>query len=310
MKKTTKTKQNHYEIGREKFFETEERKAIMKSTEDRSLADQAKGRLTWQVRWMLVHLAMYSGLRVSEIVALKIKRVNIDTKEPYIRVYQGKGGKSRDVYIDSELTQHLKEFIKVKQVWDQSIESEAPLFAGRGGKLYTTNALSLSFKEAVKSAGLRTNLSIHSARHSYATLLYYKTKDLRDVQIQLGHSNVAMTTLYSNIFPEQRSRIANAILDEDEKPSFKRTKKPAGKFKSNKEAEDLYRLQFAARELNRILFEEGDKNRISTDLPNKELITKLREVSKEIRWENEGEWAADDLTDETRKVLKDFNIKS
>jgi len=308
MKRTTKNKQKDYKVYRKQLFETNERTAILKTSEDAAIVDQAKGRLIWQVRWMLVHLTMNTGLRVSEIAALRLQNVNINSKTPTIFVHEGKRGKSRDVYLDRELTKHLQEFIEVKRVWKQSIEPEAPLFAGQKGKPYTTTALHISFREALKAARiLRKGLSIHSARHSYASLLYYKGKDLKDVQDQLGHANIAMSSLYTNIMPEERSRIANSILDDDEKPKFKRTKKPAGKFKGNKLAADLYRLKFAARELNKVLEPDPPINLTGT---RDELISELREVAKLVIWESDGDFAPDNITEETKQVLNDFvNIK-
>ncbi len=202
-----------YKITRDKFFDTKERAAILKLSEDLALADKAKGRITWQVRWMLVHLALFSGLRVSEIAALKIGDVNLDNGDPYIFVRNGKGGRSRDVYIDRELTRHLKQFIRDKKSWSEPTDKESPLFAGRGGQHFTTTALTISFKKAILKAGLRTNLSIHSARHTYATFLYAKTENMRYTQKQLGHASLNMTALYADILPEQNRSLANKILD-------------------------------------------------------------------------------------------------
>jgi integrase len=204
----------YYKITREKFFDLQERKAILKTSEDHANADKAKGRITWPIRYMLVHLALNSGLRVSEIAKLKIQDVKLSIKLPYIFVRNGKRGKSRDVYIDWELTKHLQEFILQKKNWNQSTKPEAPLFSGQGGQHLTTTALYISFKQAVREAGLRDDLTIHSARHGYAILLYYKTKDLRAVQKQLGHSSLNMTSLYADIMPEENGEIANKILDD------------------------------------------------------------------------------------------------
>ena len=203
-----------YKITREKFFDLQERKAIMKTCESFAIADLAKGNTTWPIRYMLVHLALNSGLRVSEIAALKIADLVFSKKEPYLTVRNGDGDKKRDVYIDRKLTKHLQAFIHQKRNWNQSVEPEAPLFSGQGGRHSTTTTLYISFKQAVRKAGLRDDLSIHSARHSYATLLYYKTKDLREVKKQLGHSSLDMTSLYADIMPEEQSRLANKILDD------------------------------------------------------------------------------------------------
>lgn len=217
---------NDYKITREKFFDTEERKTLMKVTESNSLLDRKRGLMTWQIRWMLVHLAMFSGLRVSEIGNLKIDDLHLQKNgSPYIFVRHGKRGKDRDVYIDTELAAHLKEFIKEKkELWDHANGEDDYLFTGQGGGGITNTALTNSFTQAVKEAGLwktvkkgsrKRNLSIHSARHTYATFLYARSdKNLKFVQKQLGHSTINMTSLYADILPEENSGLANKILDE------------------------------------------------------------------------------------------------
>ena len=75
----------------------------MKTCEDLANADKTKGRMTWSIRYMLVYLALYCGLRVSEIASLHLEEVRLQAKPPYIFVSKGKRGKSRDVYIDREL---------------------------------------------------------------------------------------------------------------------------------------------------------------------------------------------------------------
>ncbi|MFW6046506.1 MAG: tyrosine-type recombinase/integrase [Candidatus Woesearchaeota archaeon] len=203
----------NYQISRDKFFDNDEREEILKTCEEKEIIDKAKARKTWIYRYMLVHLALYSGLRVAEIASLKHGDLYLKSKDQYIHVRNGKRNKSRDVYIDKNLVKHLKDFIDQKRIWKHSTNSNAPLFNNASDKHVTTTTLHISFKKAIQEAGLRENLSIHSARHSYATLLYHKTKNLRYVQDQLGHSNIAMTSLYANIFPEEKSSLANMILD-------------------------------------------------------------------------------------------------
>ena len=296
-----------YKVYRKQLFETDERAKFLQYCEEQSIIDKEKGRIKWQVRWMLVHLAMHTGLRSSEIAKLTIQNVHIIAKPPYLFVHQGKRGKDRDVSIDRELTKHLQEFIRLKKSYKQSIEPTAPLLTGQKGKPYTTTALHISFREALKQSGVaRDGLSLHSARHSYASLLYHKTKDLRAVQDQLGHADLNMTSLYANIFPEERSRIANSILD-DEKLKFKRTKpaRPFGRFTGNKPTVDIYKLQWVARELNEVI--EPDPL-INVDSTMDELIDQLHEASQFIVWEDDSDMnvARDDITDETRKVLKEI----
>jgi len=91
------------------------------------------------------------------------------------------------------------------------VDPEAPLLAGRGGRAYTTTALHVSFKKAVEAAGLPRHYTIHSARHTYATLLLARTSNLRFVQKQLGHASLNMTALYADVLPEQNQDLANAM---------------------------------------------------------------------------------------------------
>ncbi len=204
-----------YKIDRHKFFDTHEREAIMENTRRMARQDEKQGRKTWPMRWMLVHLVMHSGLRVSEIAALKIRDTKCEIEQPYIRVQSSKLGKSRDVYIDRDLANHLWDFI-----WTDTVEFQ-PLFVGSKGKHYTTTGLNRAFKAAVISAGLRTDLSIHSARHTYATLLLHHTGNIRYVQKQLGHASINMTALYADVLPEQNGKLANMILDTEGVPPIR-----------------------------------------------------------------------------------------
>jgi site-specific recombinase XerD len=202
-----------HEITRDKFLDREERKQLLKTCKDRAELDLLHGRSTWVVRYMLIDLALYSGLRVAEIAALKIGDLYLRAKDPYIMVWRGKGNKKREVYLDSGLVKHLKEFIHLKRTTlGEDIEPTAPLFAGRDGNNCQPITLMKSFKRAIKEAGLPDRYSIHSARHTYATFLLHDTENLRYVQRQLGHTNISMTALYSDILPEENSQLANQIV--------------------------------------------------------------------------------------------------
>jgi len=202
-----------YKITRNKFFDTSERKAILETSETRALVDMKYGRKTWPIRYMLVSLALNTGLRSGEIANLKIKDLHLRGPSSYIFVLSGKGKKNRDVYIDQNLCKQLKQFLQDKKIWDESTDADAPLFTGRGGNHMTTTTLHISFKQAVREAKLRDDLTIHSARHSYATLLLHKTGNLRFVQHQLGHASINMTSLYADILPEENGRLANKLIE-------------------------------------------------------------------------------------------------
>ena len=210
---------NGYAITRDKFLSPKEARHLLQISEERAIIDTIKGRKTWVTRYMLVHLALNSGLRVSEIAALTIGDLYLAGRgDTYLIVQHGKGrgdlGKKRDVYIDKEIVKHLKEYLSLKKkVFSESVTNDAPLLVGRGGNKFTTTALQMSFKKATKTAALPSHYSIHSSRHTYATLLLAKTNNLRFVQKQLGHASINMTALYAHVLPEMNQHLADAILD-------------------------------------------------------------------------------------------------
>jgi len=206
-----KTRRN-YQIDPDKFLSRDERKKLLKTCRDREEFDLMKGRRAWLVRYMLIDLALYSGLRVAEIAALQIGDLHLKPADCYLTVRNGKGSKKRTVYLDAVLVKHLQDFIeKKKTTLGESIEPDAPLFTGRNGDHCQPITLMKSFKRAAEDANLPDYYSIHSCRHTYATYLLHATKNLRYVQRQLGHSDIGMTALYSGILPEENGHLANQI---------------------------------------------------------------------------------------------------
>ena len=206
-----RTKQ--YTLTPEDYLSRKQRKQVMKECHERAELDLMNGRQTWIVRYMLVDLALFSGLRASEIAELKIQDINLSNREDsYLIVRNGKGQKRRTVYIDKDLARHLSEFIEYKKkTLRESVEPDAPLFAGRNGNHSPPITFMKSFKRAIETAGLPDRFSIHNARHTYATFLLKDTGNLSYVQQQLGHSNITMTRIYAKILPEDNGKMANMI---------------------------------------------------------------------------------------------------
>ncbi len=163
---------------------------------------------------MLVDLALFSGLRVSEIANLTIGDLRLNGSEKLIYVKNGKGGKSGCVTIDKSLSKHLKEFIAWKKAVGERVESSAPLLTGlRDGRPYSINALQKEFKQTADNAGLPDHYSIHSCRHTFATYLLAETKNLRLVQKQLRHSSPSITAVYADVTPEDMTEAMERIRD-------------------------------------------------------------------------------------------------
>ena len=211
-------RQKKYTLTPEDYLTRKQRRQLMKACKERAEVDLFHGRKTWPVRYMLVDLALFTGLRVSEIAKLKIGDIDLSNKDDaYLIVRDGKGQKKRTVYFDTDLVKHLLWFFDYKKKTLQEPTDEgAPLFHAtrKSGKDYPhspTITFMKSFDRAVEAAGLPSHFTIHNARHTYATHLLKDSGNLSYVQQQLGHSNMAMTRIYAKILPEDNGKLANMI---------------------------------------------------------------------------------------------------
>jgi site-specific recombinase XerD len=111
---------------------------------------------------------------------------------------------------------HLSEYLKWKRLLDEPKGDDDPLLMSSHGRAYSTRTLQYAFKVALKEAGLPKYYSIHACRHSYGTYLYQKTKDLRLVQKQLGHSSITTTTVYADVTVEETLEAVNGLYKRDD----------------------------------------------------------------------------------------------
>ena len=153
--------------------------------------------------WAIVHVALDSGLRVSEICALEIRDLILDRHHASLIVRSGKGDKKRGVRIGSALRDHLEWFVAWKDAHGEATGSRAPLFvSARGGPL-TRTAVYRIFRHLADDVAIPKRFSIHSCRHTYASMLYRASSfNLRLVQKQLGHRSIQTTQIYADILSE------------------------------------------------------------------------------------------------------------
>jgi len=153
--------------------------------------------------WAILHVALDAGLRVSEICALQIRDVILDTSHASLIVRDGKGGKKRGIRVGSALRDHLVTFIAWKEAIGEPVSGRAPLFvSSRGGRL-TRTAVYRIFRKHADAVGIPKRFSIHSCRHTYASLLYRASNfNLRLVQKQLGHRSIQTTQIYADVLSE------------------------------------------------------------------------------------------------------------
>ena len=180
-------------IDRTKYMNMDEVKQLRTVTEAKAIVDLRKGRVKGPLSWMLVDLALSTGLRVSEMAALKI--ADVDFKRGCITVVRVKKKKrvKEPLALGKDLLKHLRNYIASMD------KKKGPLFVGKRGPL-TTQGLQRIWKAAVGEAGLPEELSIHCARHTIAVHLLRKTGNLRQVQKQLGHASPTITAnMYADI---------------------------------------------------------------------------------------------------------------
>jgi len=139
---------------------------------------------------ILLSLAYGAGLRVSEIVSLKLKDVDFDGLTLHVK--QAKGKKDRITVFPEKLKINIQNLMAVKQQNDYVFESE------RGGKL-TTRTAQKAFENSLKKAGLKKEATFHSLRHSFATHLLENGVDVRYIQELLGHQNIRTTQRYTQV---------------------------------------------------------------------------------------------------------------
>lgn len=141
---------------------------------------------------------MYScGLRVSEVVNLKISQLFLDVG--FIRV-TGKGDKERLVPIGNDAIKYIKiyrENIRVHQQPQKGFDDI--LFLNRFGKSLSRIMIFYIIKDLALKAGITKNISPHTFRHSFATHLVEGGADLRAVQEMLGHESITTTEIYTHL---------------------------------------------------------------------------------------------------------------
>lgn len=149
---------------------------------------------------LLLSLAYGAGLRVGEVVRLKVK--HIDKAQMIIRVEQSKGRKDRLVMLSPETLALLHEWWKVRTTRnDQGVSvQERWLFPGRRPGLHLTERqVDRLFHQTVDAAGIKKAVHLHTLRHSFATHLFDRGVDIRTIQALLGHSKLETTARYTRV---------------------------------------------------------------------------------------------------------------
>ncbi len=140
---------------------------------------------------LIVRLIYATGVRVSELCSIRIE--DIDFEEQTIRV-KGKGDKIRTVFVDEETLEKIGGFI--------GNTIEGPLFVGQQGHPLSPRTVQHLFRQYAPAG-----ITPHKIRHSYASELYRRSKNLRVVQENLGHSSIKTTEIYLHTDLDERRSV-------------------------------------------------------------------------------------------------------
>ncbi len=150
----------------------------------------------------MLELLYSSGLRVSELIYLKISNINFEAG--FLRV-TGKGSKERVVPINSRALDKIKKYIKdLRPAILKKRQSDYLFVTGRGGAM-TRQRFWQTIKKCGKQMGIE--LSPHTLRHCFATHLLEGGADLRSVQKMLGHSDISTTQIYTKVSTDRIKKV-------------------------------------------------------------------------------------------------------
>ncbi len=159
--------------------------------------------LTAQKSKLMISLMYACGMRVSELVNLKINDLKLEEKVGIIS--QGKGKKDRMFNIPLFLEESLK-----KQIELQKSKNKTYLFEGPNGKL-SSRDLQKIVKNGALKAGINKEVHCHTLRHSFATHLLENDVDIRKIQELLGHANLSTTQIYTHVSTEELKKIKSPL---------------------------------------------------------------------------------------------------
>lgn len=145
----------------------------------------------------LLELAYGAGLRASELVGVELSDLQLEDKT--VRV-KGKGNKERIAAYGEPCQSAIKDYIQNERTTPMSGE---PLFTNRKGGRLTTRTVQNRIKRWAQEAGLPSDVTPHTLRHSFATHMLDGGADLKTVQQLLGHENLATTQIYTHVSIER-----------------------------------------------------------------------------------------------------------
>jgi integrase/recombinase XerD len=171
---------------------------VLSISEVKTILDQVKN-----IKHKSLLMIIYSsGLRISESLNLKVS--DIDSKRMVIHIRGAKGKKDRMVILSSVALESLRIYYK-------RYKPKHWLFEGISGQKYSSSSSQAILKRAVRQAGIKKHVTLHTLRHSFATHLLENGTDLRYIQTLLGHNSLKTTEIYTHISQAYLQKIKSPL---------------------------------------------------------------------------------------------------
>ena len=158
--------------------------------------------------YCMIVILLNCGLRRSELRSLNIS--DVDGDRNVLRI-TGKGNKMREIPLNDRALGAINDYILIRKADKKCPKSEPALFVSNQGKRVSPETIEKMVKRRLLEAGIDpSRASVHSLRHTFATLTYNATGgDIRSVQSLLGHNSLATTQIYTHINNQQLSNAVN-----------------------------------------------------------------------------------------------------
>jgi site-specific recombinase XerD len=151
---------------------------------------------------VILSLLYSGGLRISELINLKVTDIDFDRKQIHLR--RAKGRKDRYVGLSKYLEPTLRQYI-------ENYKPESFLINGQSGPQYTSSSVRKLLSRAAEKAGIGKRVHPHMLRHSYATHMLENGIDIRHIQELLGHKKPETTMIYTHVTTKQLTDIASPL---------------------------------------------------------------------------------------------------
>jgi integrase len=204
---------NEWTLTAERYLAKEEVGKLLRRADELREIGISRNRRQLIRDWLIIRLALFSGLRASEICDLAVTDCHIGYAHSELHVRRGKGGKQRVVKIGPELKKDLRWYLRWKADGGE-LHPNAHLLRTKRSERLNRSAL---WRRWNRYCPLHR---LHDARHTSATLLYEASQDLRLVQKQLGHSRPSITAVYADVCDE-KARQGVAAMEQLAKRTMK-----------------------------------------------------------------------------------------